>query len=645
MERSSNSIAHNPLRSKPELQEALRQLVRPLKPLYKKGGSRLSIKGGYAGYSEDIAGMEGFSRVLWGIVPDLTGGSTDELWEDCLRGIILGTDPGHKDYWGDIGDYDQRLVEMAVLGMALCMIPERIWEPLNERERCNLYNWLNSINFHPCYDCNWLFFHVMVNMGFYKIGQPYDKVQMEKNLQRIEEFYLGHGWFSDGVGGHSDYYVPFAIQYYSLIYSRLMIKEDPERCARFKERAQQFAADFIMWFAPDGSALPYGRSMAYRFAQSAFWSAFAYAEAWTDTLTPGVVKGLVLRNLRWWFRQSMLGADGILTVGYAYPNLVMAENYNSPGSPYWALKTFLVLAIGDQEQFWKEPEQNLPDLPALSVQKEPHLVLCRQENTGHVTAFNAGHLSSNEHTHTSAKYEKFAYSTAFGFSVPRAEWGLGQAAMDSMLGLSEQDNLYRVRRKNEETWIRGRVLFAKWLPWSNVEVETWVVAGLPWHIRIHRITTSRCLDVAEGGFALGILDQETINSDSAGISAGNTAGSSGIHQLLGYDKPLAVYPNANTNLLHPRTVLPTLTASLKPGTHVLAAAIYGQPGADKVPELAEALNKLGVTIGNGEVSVEVEGEVIVVKHLELGCKSEFKSRSLVVNLENRNVIRAILQED
>lgn len=285
--------------------------------------------------------MEGFSRILWGIVPDLTGGGTKELWADCLQGILNGTDPEHDQYWGEVGDYDQRLVEMAVLGLALCLIPEIIWEPLNERERQHLYRWLNQMNSHPCHDCNWLFFNVMVNMGFYKIGEPYDKEQMERNLRRIEEFDLGGGWYSDGIGGHSDYYVPFAMHYYGLVYAKLMEQEDPERCSRLKQRALEFAADFIHWFSPDGSAIAYGRSMTYRFAQAAFWSALAYAGAYNETFTPGVVKGLVLRNLRWWFSKPIFDAGGILTVGYAYPNLIMAENYNSPGSPYWALKTFL----------------------------------------------------------------------------------------------------------------------------------------------------------------------------------------------------------------------------------------------------------------------------------------------------------------
>ena len=136
-----------------------------------------------------------------GLVPAVAGGSHDELWELSLRGIRAGTDPEHAEYWGKVNDYDQRLVEMAVFGLAFALIPDRIWQPLSEKEKANLYQWLDQINHHPCYDCNWLFFHVLVNVGFRKAGLPYDAGQLENNLQRIEEFYLDAGWYSDGIGG------------------------------------------------------------------------------------------------------------------------------------------------------------------------------------------------------------------------------------------------------------------------------------------------------------------------------------------------------------------------------------------------------------------------------------------------------------
>jgi len=675
-------IADNPLRTRGDLMRAFEQLSDPLRPYYSEGKARLELGVTGTSYSAEAAGMEGFSRVLWGMVPYLAGGgSADGLWEDCLQGIANGTDPDHPEYWGDVGDYDQRLVEMAAFGFALALVPERIWEPLGERERRNLYEWLNQINRHPVYDCNWLFFHVLVNMGFRRSGLPYDGEQMEANLRRIDAFYLGGGWYSDGVGGHADYYVPFALHYYGLLYAKLMGAEDPERARTYRDRAALFAGDFIRWFAADGSSLPYGRSLAYRFSQSAFWSALAFADA--DVWPPGVLKGLVLRGLRYWFRQPIFDRSGVLTIGYAYPNLVMAEQYNSPGSPYWALKTLLPLALPEDHPFWAAEELPLPasetepmSAAQLSVQRPAHLVLCRQADRDHVAAFNAGHPSSNEHAHTSAKYEKFAYSTAFGFSVPKAEWGLAQGAFDSMLALSEAgDNLYRVRRRNEETSIGDDgALYARWRPWPDVEVRTWIVPGLPWHVRVHRIETARRLDVAEGGFALGVREdfrseksedgtKEMAGTDAgsgeeagaesagrtdaesgaeagtwtatqpgagpeanfpadAGMGAGTltahavasgSLGTSGIRGLFGYDGAELVRAQPNTNVLHPRTVIPTLQARLEPGIHWLAAEIFGLPG--EAPFGERLLPESGYRIRIGEQAVLVEREGIFVASL------------------------------
>lgn len=604
-------IQSNPLKTRDDLLAALEQLTEPLQPLYSRGSARLEIGITGASYPSATAGMEGFSRVLWGLIPLLAGGGNSELWATVLEGIRHGTDPAHEEYWGDVRDYDQRLVEMAAFGFALAAVPEHIWLPLDKQEQEHLYNWLNQINSRPCYDCNWLFFNVLVNVGFRTIGRPYDAVQLERNLERMDAFYLGEGWYSDGVGGHCDYYGPFAIHYYSLLYAKLMEREDPERSRLFKERARLFAAEFIGWFAPDGAALPYGRSLAYRFAQSAFWSALAYAEV--EGFPAGVVKGIVLRNLRWWFRQPIFDAAGVLTIGYTYPNLVMAENYNAPGSPYWALKTFLPLALGAEHPFWREPELPLPELPAVTVQHPPHLVLVREPASGHVATFNSGHLSTNEHTHTSAKYEKFVYSTGFGFSVPRAEWGLAQGAYDSMLALSEGgDNLYRVRRRNLESEITDNVLRSVWKPWADVEVRTWVVAGLPWHIRIHRIETGRALDAAEGGFALGQEAEPAQQLDELEAAAATPWGTSAIKGLMGYTKAQLISPNANTNLLHPRTVLPTLSASLEPGVHWLASAVYGDPSSAPLTDGAKELGLMLEQTPEDRLNVKLDGERIIV---------------------------------
>lgn len=601
-------IQFNPLRTKQDLRGALQQLSDPLKPFYSEGSARLRLGTSGAAYPSAISEMEGFCRVLWGIVPLLAGGGKDELWDTCIKGIINGTNPEHPEYWGEAQDYDQRLVEMAVLGMALSLIPELVWEPLGIDERQHLFNWLNGINSHPVYDCNWLFFHVLVNIGFKTVGLPFDAEGMENNLLRIEAFDIGEGWYSDGIGGHSDYYVPFALHFYGLVYAKLMEAEDPRRSRMFKEKAALFAKDFICWFDSDGAALPYGRSLAYRFSQSAFWSALVFADV--DVLPLGEVKGIVLRNLRWWFKQPIFQANGVLSVGYTYPNLIMAENYNSPGSPYWALKTFLLLALPDEHPFWEVEELPLPVLPDRSVQLPAHLVVCRDPEGSHVAAFNTGHPTTNEHTHTSAKYEKFVYSTAFGFSVPRAEWGLAQGAYDSMLALSEGDNLFRVRRRNEEYRIEDNVLYTRWKPWLDVEVKTWLIAGLPWHIRVHRIETGRKLSAAEGGFALSRDENLRVDQEALNLKAECSKGASGICGIFGYSKVEAVYPHSNTNLLYPRTVIPTLKAELDIGVHLLVSAVYGHPGTMHLDNITPGGNQWArsipsITVEQGTIEINM----------------------------------------
>lgn len=607
-------IHDNPLKTKEDLQEAFKQLTEPLKVHYSEGCARLHVGNTSTGYTDSIAEMEGFSRILWGLAPLTAGGKDSKLWDIYVEGVKNGTNPSHEEYWGKVNDYDQRLVEMAAIGLALELVPEKLWKPLSEMEKENFANWLLQINDSKLYDCNWVLFTVMVNLGLKKVGAEYSKERMDWALDRIEEFYLGGGWYSDGKGDHSDYYVPFAIYYYTLVYAKLMGEEDPVRAKLYKERAAMFAKDFINWFDEDGSALPYGRSLTYRFAQAAFWSALVYAEV--EVFTPGVIKGLILRNLRWWFKQPIFDADGILTIGYAYPNLTMAENYNSPGSPYWSFKTLLILALGENHPFWTSKEEALPQLPRVSVQEKPHLVLCRDENNRNLMAFNTGHPATNDHTHTADKYEKFVYSNTFGFSVQRAEWGLGQGAYDSMLALSEEDNIYRVKRYCKEHKIEGKVIYSKWNPWSDVEIETWVVCGNPWHVRVHSINTKRSLDAAEGGFAFGIehmegkrLDYDSWASDDKALIK-SAYEASGIADLYGERAAQLVYPNANTNLMHSRTAIPTLTGKLKPGRSILVSAVLGRLGNTSLEEFEK--NKPSVQVKENKITIVSNGEATVI---------------------------------
>lgn len=578
-----NPIGDNNLQTRADLQKAAVDLFLPLKPYFSPGAARVRL--GYTGaiFDDHAAELEGFARPLWGVVPLAAGGGDFADWELYRRGLSNGSNPDHPEYWGTPGDCDQRLVEMAAIGLALALVPEHIWEPLDSRARDNLASWLGTINRVGIVDSNWLFFRVLVNLGLAQVGAENDETAMHAALDRLEQFYLADGWYADGVTAQRDYYIPFAMHYYSLIYAQLAGSDDPDRAQRFRDRAKIFAQDFIHWFAANGSALPFGRSLTYRFAQGAFWGALAFAGV--EALPWGVIKGLVLRHLRWWSHQPIFSADGTLSIGYAYPNLNMAEQYNSPGSPYWAMKFFLPLALPDSHPFWQAEKLPLPELSHIHHQPHAFMIVCRDRESRHVSA-----LTSGQHEpwirHAGEKYAKFAYSTAFGFSVPGGRRGLTQAAADSMLAVSDDGETYRVRERTVEAGYDRGALTSLWRPMPGVEIKTWLNPAPPWHIRVHRLCTDRPLWSAEGGFALDRtgddpLDRAGVNEVGEGMAfAQYPAGGSGLRDLLGRREGQVLRVDPNTNLLFPRTVLPSLLAQHAPGEFWLACAVLADPDVD-----------------------------------------------------------------
>lgn len=594
-----NPFAGNPLRTRTNLQRAVRDLFAPLKSYFSPGAARVRLGFTGAHYDNHTAELEGFARPLWGLVPLAAGEGEFSDWGLYRRGLSSGTDPAHPEYWGMPVDRDQRLVEMASIGFALTLASEQVWEPLPPETRRNLVRWLGTINTREVVDSNWLFFRVLVNMGLANVGAEYDKRAMVAALDRLEQFYLADGWYSDGFTTQRDYYVPFAMHYYGLLYARLSQAQDPARAQRFRDRARVFAQDFVHWFAADGAALPFGRSLTYRFAQGSFWGALAFADV--EALPWGVIKGLALRHLRWWSRQHIFAADGTLSLGYAYPNLNMAEQYNAPGSPYWAMKFFLPLALPEAHPFWQAEELPLPELPPVREQPHAYMILCRDRGSRHVVALTGG---QNEPwiRHAGEKYAKFAYSTAFGFSVPLGRYGLTQAAADSMLALSDDGKYYRVRERTTATEIVQGTLRSQWQPFPGVDVETWLLPCPPWHIRVHRLHTDRLLWSAEGGFALdrsgdNSLDCAGVEQSGAGYAVAHyPAGASGLRDLLGQREGRVLRMDPNTNLLAPRTVLPTLIAQHMPGEYWLTCAVLADPRIDhwenawkQSPELPEFL--------------------------------------------------------
>ena len=197
-----SKFSDNPLRTRADFQQAARDLFEPMVPYLERQGARIDFDEGGAHYDMRSSSVEGVARPLWGIVPLTAGGGEFAHWP-LLRGAIAeGTDPDHPRFWGVAGDFCQRSVEMAALGIMLLFTPEQGWDPLSDREKHNLVTWLERIQHVKLVQNNWLFFAVLVQEGLRRIGLGHlvDEGLQKDHLQKLSNWYLGDGWYGDGAG-------------------------------------------------------------------------------------------------------------------------------------------------------------------------------------------------------------------------------------------------------------------------------------------------------------------------------------------------------------------------------------------------------------------------------------------------------------
>ncbi len=559
------------LNSKKDFQDLMYKFLSPLKDKYSEGNARIFLNGAGATYSEFVIEMESFSRPLWALVPFWFGGGEDKEFEQIYKnGLANGTNPNHKEYWGDISGIDQRFVEMAALATGLDFCKDKLWTPLSDEEKENLAKWLYQINGNPLPQNNWLFFRVLVNTVLKKHGMKYSAEQLEKDFAVIETYYLGDGWYKDGISEHRDYYVPFAMHYYGLLYSEMMKDEDPERSALYKSRATVFANDFMYFFANNGAAVPYGRSLTYRFAQCSFFSACLFAGIDIDL---GIVKGILSRHFEYWLDQSIFDNSGVLSVGYAYQNLIMAERYNAPGSPYWGMKAFSLLGLPDNHPFWSVEAKPLPKMDDAKVFSKANMIIQRLHGGDDVVAFLPAELELYGHGHIIEKYSKFAYSTAFGFSVMRSAFYLEEACPDSMLAFIIDDTVF-VRKVSKEYTVSEGKMTSKWTPFIGIDVETTITLTPNGHVRHHEIKSDFECHAIDFGFSLPkFVEKLEKNTDGNVVSVRSNDLFCEVKGIGGKGEGMVLDCFPNTNVLFKNTVLPGVKYNITKGHNVIDTEI------------------------------------------------------------------------
>src|SRR5256885_4042951 len=107
-----------------------------------EGGARQRIPGPRSHHGLLADELEGFTRSMILAGPWLHGSADGTYpWQGGVvdvagfyrKGILAGTDPKHPEYWGDMVDFAQHLVEMAALAWGLHLSKPLVWDRFSAR--------------------------------------------------------------------------------------------------------------------------------------------------------------------------------------------------------------------------------------------------------------------------------------------------------------------------------------------------------------------------------------------------------------------------------------------------------------------------------------------------------------------------------
>lgn len=329
------------------------------------------------GRDPKVAYLECFGRLMAGIAPWLTlpdddtpeGAKRKQLREWALKAYANAVDPESPDYLGwESGS--QTLVDAAYLVESFLRAYDALWMPLDEMTKHRYVKELTALHrYAPPYS-NWLIFVAMEEAFLMKVGATYDEYRIHVGVNKLEEWYVGDGWYSDGQAFAFDYYNSFVIQpMYSEVVDvirqckgdsyRLLHRVGPNdggerRAAQLLERMQKFGVILERFISPEGTFPVFGRSIPYRMATMQPLALLAWQKQLPEELHEGQVRAALTAVMHRMFDvKSNYNSGGFLTIGFVGGGAqTPVDSYTNNGSLYMASLAFMPLGLPATDTFW-----------------------------------------------------------------------------------------------------------------------------------------------------------------------------------------------------------------------------------------------------------------------------------------------------
>lgn len=317
------------------------------------------------GYRE-VTHLEAVGRTLAGLAPWLAlpdddtpeGRRRRQMRQEVLRGLQRAVDPQSPDCL-NFTRQAQPIVDAAYLVHAFLRAPKALWEPLDSETKRRYLEAFKSLRDRTGAYNNWLLFAGLTEAFLLQQGEKPDPFRINLAKNKMKEWYVGDGWYSDGSKFSMDYYNAYVMHpmmvamLETLVPLRRASQAELDQALRRMIRHADYSERII---GPDGYYPAMGRSVTYRSAAFQSLADVALRHRLPEHIRPAQVRcalTAVHRNL--YAGNQNFDKDGWLVLGFNGHQPMVADGYTSTGSLYMATLSFLPLGLPADDPFWTDP--------------------------------------------------------------------------------------------------------------------------------------------------------------------------------------------------------------------------------------------------------------------------------------------------
>lgn len=343
----------------------------------------LELSPKWDGRDTKVAYLETFARLMAGISPWLAlpddgtpeGKQRKQLHEWAIQAYKNAVDPNSPDKITWLTNTSQPLCDASYLVESFMRALEATWGQLDEVTKKRYIEGLKSLRtIRPAYN-NWLLFRAMVEVFFMSIGEDVDEYALSVGLQKMSEWYLSDGWYSDGP--------EYAMDYYNSYVMHPMMVEVVEMCKKHKfstpisldlavKRMNRFNTILERFISPEGAYPAVGRSVIYRMGAFQTLAMSAWKYGLPKDLTNGSVRSALTCVMKRMFAvDGNFDDKGYLRLGFAGHQPNLANYYSNNGSLYMTSLVFMPLGLPADHPFWTAPAEPWTSQKAWSGQEFP----------------------------------------------------------------------------------------------------------------------------------------------------------------------------------------------------------------------------------------------------------------------------------